>query len=121
MKIMISRNLVIFAFCLVIFGAGLVYYVGSQLDKAFGPKSFLGIECSEYLVIVRVIPNSPAEDVGLKPDDRIISINGVRPVSQSQVSELISKNKPGSAIEIIVSRDGQKTIFKAVLVKRPNE
>lgn len=123
MKSMARRNLVIHVvfFFVVICLAGLICYVGGQAGKALGPKGFLGIEYNDSLIIIRIIPNSPAEDAGLKAGDRIVSINGVKPVSQDQVVELIAKNRPGSVIEIIVSREGQKMAFKATLVKKPNE
>lgn len=77
MKNITRRNLVIHAafFVVIICLAGLVYYAGGQMGKAFGSKGFIGVSYDERLIITRVLPNSPAEDVGLKPGDRIVSFS----------------------------------------------
>lgn len=145
MKVSGRRNLVIYAVCLVVFVglSWLVYQAGGGLGKAFKPiepksiepkgylgseepKGYLGIEYDESLIFTRVLPNSPAEDAGLKVGDRIYSINGARPITRLDVSELISKNRPGSTIKITILRaDKNKTLakmtFSATLVKRPKE
>ena len=121
------RNLAIYAFCLVVL-AGMVWFAycaGDNFDKAFGPKGFIGIEYDESLIIVRVLPNSPAESVGLQVGDKIVSINGVKPITQTDVYRLISKNRPGSRIKFTILRKVSESrviiTFGVILVKKPNE
>jgi S1-C subfamily serine protease len=66
----------------------------------------------EGVLVVRVLPNSPAAKSGLQPGD-IISQVGDRAVSTSvQVQEQVDLSEIGSELEVEVLRNGTSKIFK---------
>jgi regulator of sigma E protease len=58
------------------------------------------------VVVGQVSPNTPAEEAGLQPGDRIVSINGERVRSISQSKGLVEANK-SAPISIVIERNGQ--------------
>lgn len=66
--------------------------------------------------IVRVRPGTDAEKVGLKPDDEVISINGVKP--GHDFGQEIEKAGPGAMIHIAVRREGERLEFQWKLAGR---
>ncbi|MBE9047075.1 trypsin-like peptidase domain-containing protein [Pleurocapsales cyanobacterium LEGE 10410] len=66
----------------------------------------------EGVLVVRVIPGSPAAKGGFKPGDVIREV-GDRPVTTSvQVQEQVDKSKIGSKLEVKVMRDGKIKTLK---------
>lgn len=66
-----------------------------------------GKDLNEYIV-TSIIPGSPAEAVGLEPNDEIIAISG-KPVFFYSMSELngFLRGTPGSVMELIIRRNGE--------------
>ena len=65
-----------------------------------------------WLTIVTPLDGSPALKAGLKPDDRIVKIEGESTLGKS-VSDCVDllKGKPGTAVKVLIERDKkQKTI-----------
>lgn len=60
--------------------------------------------------IVTVIPNTPAERVGLKRGDVLLSVGGKSGMTRDQTIALIKKNGP-TPIEMQIERDGQPMTF----------
>ncbi len=58
-------------------------------------------------IIGRVQPGSPAEKAGLKPDDKILAVNGQAVKYWHELSELIQKSQ-GNPIKLLVERAGRK-------------
>jgi membrane-associated protease RseP (regulator of RpoE activity) len=56
---------------------------------------------------------SPGAAGGLKPGDRLVSINGTMISSWEQSTELI-RNSPGSALTVVVERDGSQQTLTVV-------
>ena len=72
-----------------------------------------GKELNEY-VVSSIIPNSPAEKVGLQPFDEIIAISG-KPVFFYSMSEIngFLRGNVGNTLELIIRRDGE--LYKKVI------
>lgn len=66
-----------------------------------------GKDLNEY-VVTSIIPGSPAEAIGLEPNDEIIAISG-KPVFFYSMSELngFLRGTPGSTMELIIRRNGE--------------
>lgn len=64
--------------------------------------------------IVRVIPETPAEKVGLRAGDLIVKVNNVDVslLDQDKVSDLV-KGRPGTDVSLLVYRAGEKKSFTA--------
>ncbi len=94
-------------------------YLGVELDNNFTDAAAqrLGMSRSLGARIVRVYShkNSPAITAGLRPDDVIVSFNGVRVIDENHLINLVSLSDIGSSIRIEVYRQ-RKTVLHTVLL-----
>ncbi|MDX2088214.1 MAG: PDZ domain-containing protein [Kofleriaceae bacterium] len=67
-----------------------------------------------------VLPGTPAEAIALKPGDHVISINGDRVDSASELQERIYSAAPGSRPTLIVERDGTMQTLRPTLINWPS-
>ncbi len=90
------------------------YLTPSQLSEVYsqieGRFVGLGLELKAdggMLLIVRVIPRSPAEQAGIRPGDRIVGVNGqlVEQVSTDQAANML-QGPEGSVVELTVRSTG---------------
>jgi regulator of sigma E protease len=80
----------------------------------FGMFFFAGLpEPVDTTVIGQIGPASAAEKAGIKPGDRVLSINGKETASWEQVSEFI-RESGGREVELLIERDGEQLTVKAV-------
>lgn len=71
------------------------------------PNSQINIQETQGVLIVRVIPGSPAAKSGLRSGDVIVKLDG-RPVSKAEeVTDLVEKSTVGSRLNADVRRNGQ--------------
>ncbi len=59
--------------------------------------------------------NSAAKDAGIKINDVIVKIDGVETKSSAKLMEIVSRKRPGEAIQVTVNRDGATKEFKVTL------
>lgn len=94
-------------------------YLGVELDNNFTDAAAqrLGMSRSLGARIVRVYShkNSPAIVAGLRPDDVIVSFNGVKVIDENHLINLVSLSDIGSSIRIEVYRQ-RKTVLHTVLL-----
>lgn len=94
-------------------------YLGVELDNNFTDAAAqrLGMSRSLGARIVRVYShkNSPAITAGLRPDDVIVSFNGVKVIDENHLINLVSLSDIGSSIRIEVYRQ-RKTVLHTVLL-----
>lgn len=72
----------------------------------------------DVVIVGRVPDNTPASKVGIKVDDRIISLNGVTITDPTQVGPLAKENA-GKTIPIVIKR-GDQTITKTITLNTEN-
>ncbi len=85
-----------------------------QVKEIVIPASILKMKESEQLDmspmllarIGEVLPDSPASEAGLKPGDKIVSINGQPIVSWDEMTEVIRSN-PDKPLSFVVSNNGE--------------
>jgi RIP metalloprotease RseP len=58
------------------------------------------------VIVGEVTPNSGAQDAGLQPNDRVVSINGETARNPRQVTDLIQQFK-AAPMQIVIDRDGK--------------
>lgn len=66
-----------------------------------------------------VLPGTPAEAIGLHPGDHVISVNGDRVDSESELRETIFSARPGSRPLITIERQGRTHTLRPTLVSWP--
>lgn len=92
-------------------------YIGVVTDKAPEVLSaHLGFKGG--LIVVQVLPDSPAANSGLKTNDVIISMNGNNVESPEQFKKLVVAEKGGATADFVVIRGGQKTKMAVKLGER---
>ena len=88
-------------------------YLGVELDNSFSDEAAqrLGMSRARGARITRVDSHrsSPAVLAGLKPDDVILSYNGVEVVDENHLINLVSLSDIGSSVTMEVYRARQKT------------
>ena len=71
------------------------------------PNIGLRVDAEEGVLIVRVMPNSPAAEAGLRAGDVIQAIDNQSIEAASEVQKLVSENSVGSNLSFSVNRNGQ--------------
>src|SRR5271166_4108082 len=102
----------IFAALTIFYSAAWMYYV--RLPAPPPSPVEVGFDGSYYssgIQIYRVYPNSPAEQSGLKVNDRIVAINGKSSDSETGWDDLESHiwqgSQPGDTVTLTLQRPGQ--------------
>lgn len=79
----------------------------------------LGLDADIGIMLDTVIPDGPAAAAGLLPGDVILSINGEVIRSRQQALLLVAGLEPGTSIDVVVWRDGQRFQTRLVVAERP--
>src|SRR2546422_10026497 len=59
--------------------------------------------------VLDVVPGSPAERAGLRPDDLIVGINGQTLQTSAPLDETWARSRPGDQVEVTVERQGDRS------------
>jgi len=74
-----------------------------------------GIDAGQGAVVAQVVPDSPAEEAGLKEGDVVTAINGKSIENASDLRNEVGLLRPGKTIELSVLRDGEEMTVEAVI------
>ena len=78
-------------------------------------------DCGENGVLIKkVIKGSPADKIGIKCKDRIITFNNITISGPHQFIETFTKTKPGDRVSIKIFREGSLLSFNVTLAERTN-
>jgi serine protease Do len=83
-----------------------------DFDSLAPKRAILGVtgaEDAEEARIGTVVPGSPADKAGLKPDDVIVKFGGRQLQTYEELPPLVQQRKPGDKVEIELRR-GEKTM-----------
>ena len=83
--------------------------VTPELAKALELKEARGA------LITEVLPDSAAEQAGLRRRDVVVRLNDQAVRDGDHLGELVRARKPGDGVRLTVFRDGKKQVFRAVL------
>lgn len=73
------------------------------------------LEDTKGVFVSGLSENGAAMDAGIKPGDVIISINGIKVNSVSELQEQISKYRPKDEVKVLIRRNGNLKQFDVVL------
>ncbi len=80
-------------------------------QSAASRRAWLGVNCTEsdgVLEVVRITPDSPAEDAGLEPGDRIVAIDGVEVASLETLYKALWRQAAERDVVIGVRRGAER-------------
>lgn len=77
-------------------------------------KSF-GLESANGALIAEVMPDGPAAQVGLKPGDIVLSVNGEAVKASNDLPVLVGMMPPGTTLTLGIWRNGRQEEVKVVL------
>lgn len=90
---------------------------GTDKSAYFGVRvaSIPDAGTEDGVVISAVVPESPADEAGLRANDVIYSYDGTGVTSAEQLIELVRRSLPGSGLDVVYMRDGDLRTTKVVL------
>jgi serine protease Do len=95
-------------------------YIGVMLrDVDPDLQRSLNLAIDEGALVQDVTEGSPAERAGIRPYDVIVRFNQTRVETDDELIREISSQKPGSAAELRLLRDGREHTFTVKLAERP--
>jgi len=94
-------------------------YLGIEMrDMDEDLAGYFGVKAEEGVLVLEVVEDSPAEAVGMKAGDVILSIDGEEVGEAQDVYDILHDFEPGEEIEIAVMRHKRKQSFKVELDER---
>jgi serine protease Do len=79
------------------------------------------LEEAKGAVVNSVSPGSPAEDVGIQPEDVILSADGREIADSNDLSRYIASKPPETDVELVVLRDGERKTVNITLGTFPED
>jgi serine protease Do len=79
----------------------------------------LGLETAGGVFVSHVVEGSTAAKAGIKSNDIIERFNGVPVESGQKLLHLVAALKPGTEVEVVVLRSGERQTLTVTLGKRP--
>ena len=100
-------------------GAG---WLGVELqDLTQAEADALGWEAPRGAKLVKPVPGGPAEAQGLKPDDILVSLDGVEIESVKAFVETVGKKAAGTEVKLAILRAGREKRLALKLGARPEQ
>jgi serine protease Do len=84
-----------------------------------GTARAMGLSVPKGVLIQGVRKDFPAEKIGLKQGDIILSVNGEAVNAPNELQMKIARNHPGTKVNLGVWRNGKETKFEVVLAEAP--
>jgi len=84
-----------------------------------GTARAMGLPIPKGVLVQGVRKDFPAEKIGLKQGDIILSVNGEAVNAPNELQMKIARNHPGTTVHLGVWRDGKEAEFDAVLAEAP--
>lgn len=106
---------------LLVITAGSIMHILIAIALLFGVYAVNGQRVETQRVgIASVVGGAPAATAGVKPDDKIVSIDGVAPHGADNFVDLIHSHQPGDTVTLVVERDGQQLAKTVTLGSNPS-
>ena len=95
-------------------------WLGVQLQPLDeGLAEALGVPAESAVAVVAVLPNTPAQQAGIRPGDLIVAVAG-QPVRRvPEVLDRVAANPPGTPVVLTIVRHGKRLQVTVVAGERP--
>ncbi|MEX2600637.1 MAG: PDZ domain-containing protein [Balneolaceae bacterium] len=98
---------------------GYIGISGSAVNEVMARA--LGLESERGIIIGEVVPESAAERAGLQEGDVILEKNGEPIQDWNRFATEVAGNAPGTEIDFLIYRDGERRTVTVVLDEYPDE
>jgi len=97
-------------------------YIGVNIDEVSKDlaESF-GLDSDRGALITKIEEGSPADKAGLQHGDIILKIGDTEILTVSDLLLSVSQETPGSAVDVVISRNGEEQTVSVNLTERPDE
>lgn len=99
--------------------------IPKHLDPAIPFGDFEGFEDFDFFhrstVVISVVPDSPAEEIGVVVGDVITAIDGEEVGDRATVVEILGQKEPGDVVELQLDRAGETMSLSVTLSTHPDE
>jgi len=99
---------------------GVQYAALSTLSKDDRAQLGIPLTGDSGAVVLQVFPNTPAAQAGLQTYDVVLEANRQKIVKKDDLDNIIQKQKIGSTLALLVSRNGVNRIVSVTLRERPS-
>jgi serine protease Do len=79
----------------------------------------LNLTIEEGVLLLEIVPGSPADKAGLEQYDVIVSIDGKKVIAVEELTRILHKAEIGQPLEIVYWRDNQEYTTEAVPIESP--
>jgi serine protease Do len=79
----------------------------------------LNLSIDEGVLLVEIVPNSPADNAGLEQYDVIVSIDGEKVVAVEELTRILHKSEIGQPLEIVYWRGDQEYTTEVIPIESP--
>ncbi len=96
-------------------------WLGVLVRERYLPELAAGMRrpATTFLVLDRVLPESPAVDAGLRPGDVLVEMGGVPLVDLNGLKQALFAARAGQEVEVAFLREGQPRVARLQLGWRP--
>ncbi len=107
---------------MLVITAGSIMHMLIAITLLFGVYSTKGqMQANGRVVITGVVEAGPAEGAGVLADDVIVSVDGQKVSSASQLVSTIQSHEPADVVSVVVERAGVLQTISVGLGSNPNE
>jgi serine protease Do len=92
-----------------------------ELKQALKQEEGWTVEGDKGILIVRVMPNSPADRAGLRAGDVIQTVNGQTVTKPDQIQDAVEKTTVGNALPLTIQRNGETSNLDVKVGVLPNQ
>ncbi|TCJ16014.1 PDZ domain-containing protein [Rubrobacter taiwanensis] len=77
-----------------------------------------GIPADSGVIVAEVVPDSPADEAGLRREDVITAVDGTRIEGSGDLFAVLREYRPGDTVQLTVVRDGSEQTVELTLAER---
>lgn len=81
-------------------------------------KKSMDLDSRDGALVSDVVKKSPADSAGLKEKDVILQFGGKKITDASELTDAVAETKPGTKVDVVVQRKGEKKTIGVVIGKR---